>query len=179
MNIQNYLNNMNNFTDDLIVKSVSASKWQLMDPFFYYFDESDKTKGVTVPVGFITDFASTPRIIWSIIPPTGRYTKAAALHDYLYSNPKSVTNSFVKVAATFSNTTSRSVVLKAAKDITIDTTTSLLTEPSLVVTVNYNFTRKECDKILLNAMKVLGVGKLERTAMYLGVRLFGANHFNK
>ena len=46
-------------------------------------------KCFTVPKGFITDFASVPRCFWSLIPPMGRYGKAALLHDYLY-NTKSV-----------------------------------------------------------------------------------------
>ena len=38
----------------------------------------------SVPVGFITDFASIPRIAWSIFPPTGKYGKAAVIHDFIY-----------------------------------------------------------------------------------------------
>jgi len=37
-----------------------------------------------VPAGFVTDFASTPRALWSVIPPTGRYQLAAVVHDFLY-----------------------------------------------------------------------------------------------
>ena len=40
---------------------------------------------ITVPAGFITDFASVPRIFWTIFPPDGKYTAAAILHDFLYS----------------------------------------------------------------------------------------------
>ena len=76
---------MNNFTSDLIVRSYTSSKWELNENFFFYFDESNKNIGIIVPKGFVTDFASIPRIFWSIIPPTGRYTKAAVLHDFLYS----------------------------------------------------------------------------------------------
>jgi hypothetical protein len=43
---------------------------------------------VLVPVGFITDFASVPRPLWWRFPPTGRYTQAAVLHDYLYQFPR-------------------------------------------------------------------------------------------
>lgn len=39
---------------------------------------------VSVPAGFVTDFASTPRAIWAIVPPTGRYQLAAVVHDFLY-----------------------------------------------------------------------------------------------
>lgn len=41
-------------------------------------------RGVRVPVGFVTDFASIPRIFWSLLPPDGLYTFAAIIHDYLY-----------------------------------------------------------------------------------------------
>lgn len=39
---------------------------------------------ITVPAGFYTDFASTPRLIWFVWPPTGDYELAAVIHDYLY-----------------------------------------------------------------------------------------------
>lgn len=39
---------------------------------------------VEVPEGFETDFASVPRFFWRIVPPWGRYSPAAVVHDYLY-----------------------------------------------------------------------------------------------
>jgi hypothetical protein len=41
-------------------------------------------KAITVPRGFVTDFASVPRLFWSILPPIGRYGYAALFHDYVY-----------------------------------------------------------------------------------------------
>jgi Protein of unknown function (DUF1353) len=41
-------------------------------------------KAVTVPPGFVTDFASIPRIFWSALRPDGDYAYAAVVHDYLY-----------------------------------------------------------------------------------------------
>lgn len=38
---------------------------------------------VTVPDGFVTDFASTPRLFWRVFPPTGPWCEAAVVHDYL------------------------------------------------------------------------------------------------
>jgi hypothetical protein len=32
----------------------------------------------------VTDFASIPRPLWSLLSPHGRYSKAAIVHDYLY-----------------------------------------------------------------------------------------------
>lgn len=77
---------MQTFKEDLIVKSYSVNKWQLVQPFYFYFNENNKEEGVIVTEGFITDFASVPRILWSILPPTGLYTKAAVMHDFLYKN---------------------------------------------------------------------------------------------
>lgn len=123
---------MTSFTNDLIVTSYLSYKWELFEEFYFYFNEEDKELGVTVPTGFITDFASVPRILWAIIAPTGRHTKAAVLHDYLYS------------------------------------TSSTL-----------NFTRKHCDKLFLEAMKILGVKKWKRVLMYRGVRLFGGKYYKQ
>ena len=39
---------------------------------------------VRVPAGFVTDFASIPRVFWSLLPPDGAYTYPAIIHDYLY-----------------------------------------------------------------------------------------------
>lgn len=39
-----------------------------------------------VPIGSTSDGASTPRFIWNIIPPFGKYFLAAVLHDHLYRN---------------------------------------------------------------------------------------------
>lgn len=39
---------------------------------------------VEVPVGFVTDFASIPRVFWSLLRPDGEYAYAAVVHDYLY-----------------------------------------------------------------------------------------------
>lgn len=39
---------------------------------------------VTVPKGFVTDFASIPSIFFSILRADGEYTYPAIIHDYLY-----------------------------------------------------------------------------------------------
>ena len=38
--------------------------------------------GHVVPVGFISDGATVPRIFWPLFPPIGRYLKATLVHDY-------------------------------------------------------------------------------------------------
>lgn len=39
---------------------------------------------IEIPAGYVTDFASVPRCLWAILPPTGRYLYAALIHDRLY-----------------------------------------------------------------------------------------------
>lgn len=51
----------------------------------FQYDSSIGT--ITVPTGFKTDFASIPRFMWNILSPTGKYGKAAVVHDYLYRTP--------------------------------------------------------------------------------------------
>lgn len=41
---------------------------------------------VTVPKGYITDFASIPRIVWPISPPHGSLAMASLPHDWGYSH---------------------------------------------------------------------------------------------
>jgi hypothetical protein len=43
---------------------------------------------IDVPQGFETDFASVPRLFWRIVPPWGRYSPAAVVHDFLYHTGK-------------------------------------------------------------------------------------------
>lgn len=38
----------------------------------------------TVPKGFKTNFASIPKVFRCFIEPTGKWTNASVLHDYLY-----------------------------------------------------------------------------------------------
>lgn len=36
-----------------------------------------------VPAGFESDAATTPRLLWALFPPVGKWTQAAIAHDYL------------------------------------------------------------------------------------------------
>jgi hypothetical protein len=45
----------------------------------------DSSIVITVPRGFVTDFASIPQGFWSLgLSPNGTYSKAAIVHDFLY-----------------------------------------------------------------------------------------------
>lgn len=79
------VNNLSSFTDDLIIKHDGCRKWELYTEFDYHVGDEKSDWSIHVPRGFQTDFASIPRIFWSILPPDGEYTGAAILHDYIYN----------------------------------------------------------------------------------------------
>ena len=75
------------FFSSLIVEHLDFA-WRLTEPFLIILPSTPKLNDNTifiVPDNFKTDFASVPRIFWTIVPPaTGRHVKAAVLHDWLY-----------------------------------------------------------------------------------------------
>jgi hypothetical protein len=58
----------------------NGRRYTLLEDTYYPWD------GVTVPAGFVTDFASVPKLFWWAFPPTGFYQRAALLHDYCYGH---------------------------------------------------------------------------------------------
>lgn len=65
---------------------VDNDYWFLLKPIKWTADEPQDidVSEVKVPTGFVTDFASIPQVFYAVLPPIGRYTYAAILHDYLY-----------------------------------------------------------------------------------------------
>jgi len=59
--------------------------YRVTESFTYNIGDLDSPFDVvTVPVGFITDFASIPKPFNYIFRPDGPWAKAAVIHDYLY-----------------------------------------------------------------------------------------------
>ena len=143
---------MSSFTKELRVKVLEdGARYEVLDEFVYYRDNNGDFK-IRVEEGFVTDFASVPRIFWSVFPPFGRYTKAAVLHD--------------RLCVAFHN-----------KETWSKLTPELDKLPS-----NYHnkvVTRKEADEVFLEAMKAIKVGKFTRTCLYYSVRLFGIIVYGK
>ena len=73
-----------NFKGELIGKNI----WKNLEQFEYHVGDYPSEEIITVPAGYITDFASVPRTFWSIISPIDRHAKAAVIHDYLYDYPE-------------------------------------------------------------------------------------------
>lgn len=64
-------------------RKLKKDHWRVMNKFRYYIGEKNSNRWVDVPAGYLTDGASVPRILWSLIPPWGQYGQCAAMHDYL------------------------------------------------------------------------------------------------
>jgi len=76
---------MSSFTRELEVRITADGRCGvLLSAFEYHVGTEDSDDRVVVPAGFQTDFASSPFIVWPLIPPWGRYSKAATVHDFLY-----------------------------------------------------------------------------------------------
>jgi hypothetical protein len=67
------------FRTPLQAENISDENWKLLADLVYEGRDDD----FRVPAGFITDFASVPAFMRGIIDDTGKWTKAAVVHDYL------------------------------------------------------------------------------------------------
>lgn len=75
---------MSSFTTPADLRLVGSYRFELLVPFEYHIGVYPSVDIIRVPAGYVTDFASVPRFLWSILPPHGEYAKAAIVHDYLY-----------------------------------------------------------------------------------------------
>jgi hypothetical protein len=74
---------MNNFLGDLLIAYIDGKRWRVVEGFTYRLCQPDGVQYVSIPRGFITDFASFPLgIVFK--SPGGRWDKAAVVHDVLY-----------------------------------------------------------------------------------------------
>jgi len=72
------------FRNQLVVRENPADNEEFILAEDLVYEGNQDT--FVIPAGFITDFASVPRILWNLFPPYGKYTKAAVVHDYHYIN---------------------------------------------------------------------------------------------
>lgn len=64
-----------------IVVEQDGAWWVLKEPLTY----EDGALTVVVPAGFVTDFASVPKLFWNLAAPTEPdYSEASVVHDRLY-----------------------------------------------------------------------------------------------
>lgn len=67
---------------DIIVKYLKKDLWEIEQDIIVILKTDNKP--YVIPKGFITDFASIPKIFWSILPPFGKYSLASIIHDHMY-----------------------------------------------------------------------------------------------
>ncbi len=125
------MNDMGFFINNPVLEPLKdGERWLLKETFTYVMNNGNR---IDVPFNFITDFASVPKLFWNILPPWGKYGRAAIIHDYLY----------------------------------------------FTLGLDDIYSRKECDKIFLEAMVTSGAWRWKRQIMYYAVRLFGWFAWNK
>lgn len=80
---------MSAFTKTLKVEILEGGKYfKLLEPVEYY-RKDNASEIIKVPVGFVSDLATIPKIFWCLIPPQGggtkksNYAPSALLHDFL------------------------------------------------------------------------------------------------
>jgi hypothetical protein len=73
------------FCDPLVtIPMADGVNWIVAFPFRYLRDRDDPSSVLTAPLGFQTDFTSTPRAVWALLPPWARYGAASLIHDVCY-----------------------------------------------------------------------------------------------
>jgi hypothetical protein len=70
------------FLDKLRLEDIDGRTMRLLEPFRYFV--SKKIGTVCAVAGFVTDFASVPRLFWILLPKCGIHNRAAVAHDWLY-----------------------------------------------------------------------------------------------
>jgi len=120
------------------VSSRDGRNFELLAEAIYVSEDGTRYR---LPVGTQSDGASTPKEIWSLIPPFGLYWPAAYLHDAAYRDALEVEKEGQWAKATL------------PKD--------------------------KCDKLLLESMRSLGVGVVERDTIYEGVVIGGESSFKQ
>jgi len=74
---------LSRFTKPLIVEYIDGKDWKLHEAFNFYL-EGNPHEIITVPRGYVTDFASVPNVLRMFAKDIELFNKAAILHDFLY-----------------------------------------------------------------------------------------------
>lgn len=140
---------MGRFIGQILVKYLEPRLWQLLQRFSYICANG---AAITVPRGFVFDFASIPKLFWFALHPTGALAFASVIHDWLYANK------WIRQGG------QRYLRAPSGKELCS----------------RWNFaprpvSRDEADDIFLDAMKDSGVSWWKRNAAYIAVQV-GGNH---
>jgi len=144
---------MSSFTEPLLLEYIydERAKFKLLETFKYYTDLIESVDGspyiFKIFKGFVTDFASIPKVFHFILSPAGKHGKSAVVHDFLYYTIKRQLKEDLKLAESWVDV---SIAVGRADDC-----------------------RKLADEVFREAMTVLKVTRWKRDVMYNMVRLFG------
>jgi hypothetical protein len=118
---------------------------RLLHPIHYHVHADDSPEIITVPAGFVTDFASIPWGLWNLFPPWGPHARPAIVHDFLYESSGGGWWAPEGEPA-------RRYITRAT-----------------------DYTRAEADGVFREALQVVGVPGWRRTLMYRAVRAGGGS----
>ena len=80
---------MSSFTTPLHVSPMSDGRnWELTRAFTFRIGSRYSNQYIRVPQGFVTDFASIPKILTLLLPSWAKFNKSPVLHDFLYRTKK-------------------------------------------------------------------------------------------
>lgn len=75
------------FHNTLVTERVQSTGARIASRLVRDMRISVNNESITIPAGYVSDWASTPRAIWWIYPPTyGPAQRGAWLHDYIYTD---------------------------------------------------------------------------------------------
>lgn len=81
---------MSKFLTSLVVEDIEGSSWKLKEPLLYHSSLLSKT--IEIPIGFISDFASVPRLPVAWLLAGGIANNSATVHDFIYRTKPHICN---------------------------------------------------------------------------------------
>ena len=66
----------------LRVAKAGDRTWRLLAPLIFV----GRFGAYAVPSGYVSDFATVPRLLWTLFPQSGRWDEAAVVHDWLITD---------------------------------------------------------------------------------------------
>ena len=77
------MDNLGNLAYSPVLRQVGERTWEVEEDVRITLPGTERA--VEIRRGFRTDLASVPRLLWPLVPPFGRYSMAAVVHDFLYA----------------------------------------------------------------------------------------------
>lgn len=105
---------------------------------------------ITIKSGFVTDFVSSPPLLWSLVSPLGPAAKPSVLHDFFYRVPFKIM---------LPHHQSKSEGYRERRTWTNN--------------------QKDVDELFYDSLRLRSISKWKAKAMWAGLRLLGHRTYNK